>query len=109
MDSFHYIINDCSTLLIKLYSKATPPLPLASGQISLLLASGGINGLMGVEEIDGQMVANPSEISVLNAQERVSISEKTEETEHSVTTIRRTRREVAIKVILPTGEIKKFM
>lgn len=86
-----------------------PPLPLGSGQISLLLASGGINGLMGVEEKDGQLVANPDELHIVRGQERVRTISTTEENEYSKTTTLRTKREIAIKAILPNGEVKKFM
>lgn len=87
----------------------TPPLPLAAGQISLLLAAGGINGLMGVKEENGSVIANPHDLHILRGQERVSKQVTEEKTETGVIYKTKTKREVAIKAILPTGEIKKFM
>ena len=87
----------------------TPPLPLATGQIALLLAAGGINGLMGVKEVNGEIVADPEDLHILRGQERVSKETTEEKTETGVLYKTKTKREVAIKAILPTGEIKKFM
>ena len=96
--SIERFVNAQKPLTVDLDGKE-PPLPLASGQIALLLASGGINGVMG----KGDMM------HAVRGQETVStiITEEHYETGTAVTS--RTKREIAVKVILPSGEIKKLM
>lgn len=78
-----------------------PPLPLSSGQIALLLASGGINGLMAAED--------PNRVHILRGQEVVSNTTLEEHTESGTITKIKTKREVSIKVITPKGIVKKLM
>ena len=96
--SIERFVNAQKPLTVELDGKE-PPLPLASGQIALLLASGGINGLMGKDDT----------CHLLRGQEKILtiITEEQYETGTAVTS--RTKREVAIKIILPSGEIKKLM
>ncbi|MFJ7890372.1 DUF6094 domain-containing protein [Lysinibacillus xylanilyticus] len=78
-----------------------PPLPPSSGQIALLLASGGINGLMAAED--------PELVHILRGQEVVSNITTEEHTESGTVTKIKTKREVSIKVITPQGIVKKLM
>lgn len=78
-----------------------PPLPPSSGQIALLLASGGINGLMAADD--------PNLVHILRGQEVVSKITTEEKTETGTVTKIKTKREVGIKIITPQGVVKKLM
>lgn len=78
-----------------------PIMPLAQGQIALLLASGAINGLVSVD--------NPNGLHVVRGMEVVSKVVSTEETEDTTITKTRTKREISVKIITPQGVVKKLM
>ncbi|WP_248283788.1 DUF6094 domain-containing protein [Ureibacillus chungkukjangi] len=79
-----------------------PLMPLAQGQIALLLASGAINGLIASPD-------NPEGVHVVQGMEVVSKVVTTEETEDSITTKIRTKRDISVKIITPEGVVKKLM
>jgi hypothetical protein len=81
-----------------------PIMPIAQGNMALLLASGGVNGLIG--EGDNLHVVQGLEIV-----SKVKSEEKIHHDNGSVTTKTqyRTKREASVKAISPTGLIKKFV
>ena len=91
-------INQARPKRLELTGKKTP-LPLGSGQIALLLASGGTNGLNGEGD----------SLHILRGQETVSHITSEEKTKTGTITKIKIKREVAIKVMLPSGIIKRFM
>lgn len=78
-----------------------PPLPPSSGQIALLLSSGGINGLMAADD--------PNLVHILRGQEVVSKITTEEKTETGTVIKIKTKREIGIKIITPKGVVKKLM
>lgn len=78
-----------------------PPLPPSAGQIALLLASGGINGLMAPDD--------PNLVHILRGQEVVSKITTEEKTETGIVTRIKTKREIGIKIITPNGVVKRLM
>ncbi|WP_227745010.1 DUF6094 domain-containing protein [Lysinibacillus sp. OL1] len=80
------------------HSSLKPILPLAQGQLALLLASGAINGVLG----------SGDNLHVVQGLENVSKIVTEEESEHSVTTKVRMKREISVKIITPAGTVKKL-
>jgi len=78
-----------------------PIMPLAQGQLALLLASGAINGIVAPN--------SPKKTHVVQGMEIVSKVSSEEETENAVITKIRTKREISVKIITPSGVIKKLM
>ncbi len=81
------------------HTSLKPILPLAQGQIALLLASGAINGVLG----------KGSNLHVVQGLENVSKIITEENTEHSTVTKVRMKREVSVKIITPAGLVKKLI
>lgn len=81
-----------------------PILPLNAGQLALLLASGAVNGEIG----DGD---NYHLVQGLEIVKKIPSQEKKTHDNGSTTTITkiRTKREVSVKVITPTGVIRKLV
>ena len=80
------------------HSTLKPILPLAQGQLALLLASGAINGVLG----------SGDNLHVVQGLENVSKIVTEEETEHTTITKVKTKREVSVKVITKNGIVKKL-
>jgi len=81
-----------------------PIMPIAQGNMALLLASGGVNGLIG--EGDNLHVVQGLEIvSKIKNEDKMKHDNGTVTTK--VTT--RTKREASVKAISPSGVIKKFI
>lgn len=76
-----------------------PIINIAQGQLALLLASGAVNGVIG----EGESLHAVQGIEVVS---KVVTEEKTE---HSKITKTRTKRDVSVKVILPSGKVKKLV
>lgn len=76
-----------------------PLINISQGQMALLLASGAVNGLLG----DGDT------LHAVQGMEIVSNVITEEETEHSRITKTRTKRDVSVKIITPSGIVKKLM
>jgi len=82
-----------------------PILPLNIGQLSLLLAAGAVNGEMGEGEnyhlIQGleikKKVPSPDEVKINNDGSKTTVSKT------------RTKREVSVKIITPSGLIRKLV
>lgn len=81
-----------------------PILPLAVGQLALLLASGAVNGEIGEGE-------NYHLVQGLELVKKIATEEKKTHDNGSVTTVTRirTKREVSVKVITPSGKIMKLV
>ncbi|RHW36088.1 hypothetical protein D1B31_17765 [Neobacillus notoginsengisoli] len=81
-----------------------PILPLNVGQLALLLASGAVNGEIGEGE-------NYHLVQGLELVKKIPSEEKKTHDNGSVTTITKikTKREVSVKVICPTGRILKLV
>lgn len=77
-----------------------PIMPLAQGQLALLLASGAINGLVSPN--------NSKKAHVVQGMEIVSKVTTEEETENSLITKIRTKREISVKIITKNGVVKKL-
>jgi len=76
-----------------------PLINVSQGLMAQLLSSGVVNGLIGEGD----------SLHALQGMEIVSHIETIEETEHSVVTKRRTKREVSVKAIIPSGKVIKFV
>lgn len=81
-----------------------PAIPINQGQMTMLLGSGGVNGL----------VSSGKHLHVVQGLEIVSKIETKEEHQHddgSKTTVikHRTKREISVKIILPNGTIRKLV
>ena len=76
-----------------------PIINIAQGQMALLLASGAVNGLIGEGDT----------LHAVQGMEIVSHVVSEEKGEHSTVTKRRTKRDVSVKVITPTGRVKKLV
>ncbi|MGF9978898.1 DUF6094 domain-containing protein [Viridibacillus arvi] len=76
-----------------------PIINIAEGQMALLLASGAVNGVL----------SEGDSLHAVQGMEVVTKVVSEEETEHSIVTKTRTKREVSVKVITPSGVVKKFM
>lgn len=82
-----------------------PILPLNQGQLALLLASGGINGLIGANDslhlIQGQEIVSQKE----------SVDYENDNKTNKTLTVEkiRTTREISLKVLTPEGELKKLI
>lgn len=74
------------------------PLPLASGQIAMLMSAGAINGMIGEGD----------DLHILRGAEIVSNVEEKEETETGWVTKVRTKRDIAVKIISPSGDVIKL-
>lgn len=81
-----------------------PILPLNAGQLALLLASGAVNGEIGENE-------NYHLVQGLELVKKIPSEEKKHNDNGSVTTITkiRTKREVSVKIITPSGLIRKLV
>lgn len=76
-----------------------PIINIAQGQNALLLASGGVNGLIGEEDT----------LHAVQGMEIVSNEVTVETIETEVITKRRTKREVSVKCITPAGRVIKLV
>jgi Uncharacterised methyltransferase family (DUF6094) len=76
-----------------------PIINIAQGQMALLLASGGVNGLIGEGE----------HLHAVQGMELVSKIVTEEKNEHSTVTKSRTKRDVSVKIICPSGKVKKLV
>ncbi|MFJ3386963.1 MULTISPECIES: hypothetical protein [unclassified Lysinibacillus] len=76
-----------------------PIINLAQGSMALLLASGAVNGTIGQGDT----------LHAVQGMEVVTKVVSEEETENTLITKTRTKREVSVKVITPSGIVKKFM
>ncbi|MDQ0271234.1 DUF6094 domain-containing protein [Cytobacillus purgationiresistens] len=76
-----------------------PIINIAQGQMALLLASGAVNGVLGEGE----------HLHAVQGVETVSNVETTESTDDMIITKTRTKRDISIKIILPTGKVKKLV
>lgn len=76
-----------------------PIINIAQGQLALLLASGAVNGVVGSGET----------LHAVQGLEIVSSATKKEELEDSTKYTTRTSRSISVKVITPSGLVKKLM
>ena len=76
-----------------------PIINISQGQMALLLASGAVNGVIG----DGKT------LHAVQGMEIVSHTVTEEKTEHMTVTKKRTKRDVSVKIITPSGKVKKLM
>lgn len=77
----------------------SPLLPIAQGQMALLLASGAVNGVIGQGD----------NLHIVQGMEIVTKEVTQEKTEYSTVTKRRTKRAVSVKVITPNGVVRKLV
>ncbi|WP_349773563.1 DUF6094 domain-containing protein [Rummeliibacillus stabekisii] len=80
-------------------TNSKPIIPITQGEMALLLASGAVNGVL----------SSGNSLHAVQGIEVVSKIVTEEETEHTLITKTRTKREVSVKVITPSGKVKKFM
>ena len=83
----------------KLVVGGDPIINIAQGQMALLLASGAVNGLIGEGDT----------LHAVQGMEIVSHTVSEEKTEHATITKKRTKRDVSVKIITPSGKVKKLM
>lgn len=83
----------------KLVVGGDPIINIAQGQMALLLASGAVNGLIGQGET----------LHAVQGMEIVSHMITEESTDHATITKKRTKRDVSVKIITPSGKVKKLM
>lgn len=76
-----------------------PIINISQGSMALLLASGAVNGL----------ISSGSRYHAVQGMEKVSTIVTEENTEHSLITKARTKREVSVKVITPEGVVRKLV
>lgn len=77
----------------------SPILPINQGQMALVLSSGLINGIVGEKE----------KLHVVQGLELVSKEVSEEKGENGTTTRIRTKRQISVKLISPSGNIKKLV
>ena len=76
-----------------------PIINIAQGQMALLLASGAVNGLIGEGD----------NLHALQGMEVVSTVVTKTETEDTTVTKKRTKRDVSVKIITPSGRVRKLV
>lgn len=76
-----------------------PLINVAQGLMALLLSSGAVNGLIG----------RGDSLHAVQGMEIVSTVVTEEETEHSIISKRRTKRDVSVKVLTPDGTVIKYV
>lgn len=76
-----------------------PLINVAQGLMALLLSSGAVNGLIG----------RGDSLHAVQGMEIVSTVVTEEESEHAIITKRRTKRDVSVKVITPSGKVIKYV
>ncbi|EAR66200.1 hypothetical protein B14911_10712 [Bacillus sp. NRRL B-14911] len=76
-----------------------PIINIATGQLALLLASGAVNGIIGEGDT----------LHAVQGMEVVSKIVSEEKTEHASVTKSKTKRDVSVKLIIPSGKVKKLV